>query len=301
MERALDELKQTYGRSNIVPLIYHKGDIFETSEVTERFRYYGVLGTPNTFFDGVENIQGFWSDIYDDFEAIVLDHLEDDPYITIDLSNSTWRDDGGTLDIHLEAQQDLPWDDVNVLVVLYEDVWLDEFTVRDILATEPVTISQSGETQDIRIDYIVDPELVPDIVPENAGIVVFLQSYATRQVLNACELSDLDVEIMPETVSVPMGTELDFTLDLQNITPYSQFFDVWIDLVLPNGEDYPGNPLIGPVTPSVPGDWSYGRDLSLPVPDEIPATDYRLRVGVGDMDQPDHWEYDLMTVTVTEK
>jgi hypothetical protein len=300
VEQALDELKQTYGRSNILPLIWHRGDYYETPEVMERFDYYGVTGVPNTFFDGVENIRGGYSWIYDDFEPIVLDHLEDDPYIAIDLSNSTMADAGGTLNIRLEAMQELPWDDVDVKVVLYEDGILDEFCVRDILATEQLTISLAGEIQEIQINYIIDPELVPPVIPENSGIIVFLQSYATKQVLNACELSMVDVEITPETTSVPMGTDLEFTVGLQNITPYGQSFDVWVDVVLPNGTEHPANPFIGPVSPSVPGDWSYSKNLSLHVPDGIPTLDYQLRVGVGVMDQPDHWQYDYMTFSVTE-
>jgi hypothetical protein len=301
VEEALDELKQNYGRSNIVPLVWHRWDNFETQEILKRFNYYDEIeGLPTTFFDGMDNIRGRWEGIYEDFEPVVLDHLEEDPYVAIDLSGSQIKDTGGTLNIRLEAIQELPLDDVDVYAVIYERELTDEFTVRDVLLMEPLTISQEGEIQEIQIDFIIDSELFPPVIPENAGIVVFLQSFSTKMVLNACELSNVDVEINPETAIISRGTDLDFRVDLQNATPYDQSFDVWVDVVLPDGNNHPAMAFKGPVQVSIPGEQGESGDLTLSIPDDLPTDDYRIRVGIGNYDQPDHWEYDYMRVSVTD-
>jgi hypothetical protein len=301
VEEALEELKQNYGRSNIVPLVWHRWDNFETLEIVKRFNYYDEIeALPTTFFDGMDNIRGRWDGIYDVFEPIVLDHLEEDPYVAIDLSGSQMKDTGGTLNIRLEAIQGLPLDDVDVYVVLYEKELTDEFTVRDVLLKEPLTISQEGEIQDVQVDFIIDPELFPPVKPENAGIVVFLQSFSTKRVLNACELSYVDVEVTPETAIISRGTDLDFTVDLQNITPFAQSFDVWVDVVMPDGNNHPAMAFKGPVPVNTPGEQGESGDLTLSIPDDLPADDYRIRVGIGNYDQPDHWEYDYMMVSVTD-
>ena len=302
-EAALEELENNYGPSSFVPLVWHVMDSLETSETLARYDYYGVSGIPDTYFDGSDEILGAWPGIYEDMEAIVLNHLTDDPYVAIDLSGSTFGPplhlgrEGGTVQIHTTVEQTIPWDDVKVFTVIYED-YVDGqymYTVRDVLPVESLSISQPGETRDFVKSFTLDPSWNP----ANVGVVVFLQSTGTKTVLNACKLSAVDAEITPETAIVPMGGNLDLTVDLTNITRYPQSFEAWLDVILPNGNEYPGNPYVGPVSLDLTSGQTLSQDLTLQIPDGIPAADYRLRVGVGNQGQPDHWEYDYMTVTVT--
>jgi len=302
-EMALEELENNYGPSNYVPLIWHVLDSLGTPETQARYDYYGVLGIPDTYFDGIDNINGAWPKIYDDFEEIILNHLDDDPFVAIDLSGSHFGPptdlgrEGGTVQIHLTVEQTIPWEDVQIFTIIYEE-YVDGqymYTVRDVLPVESLLISQPGETQDIVKSFNLDPSWNP----ADVGIIVFLQSVGTKVVLNACKLSEVDVEITPETATVPMGSNLNFTVDLRNITQYSQSFEAWLDVILPNGNEYQGNPYVGPLSLDLTSRQTPSQDLTLPIPNGIPAADYRLRVGVGNQGQPDHWEYDYMTVTVT--
>lgn len=302
-EMALEELENNYGPSNFIPLVWHVMDSLATKETEARYDYYGVLGIPDTYFDGVDNIPGAWPDIYDDMEEIVLSHLENDPYVAVDLSGSSFgppaniAPDGGTVQIHLTVEQTIPWEDVQLFTVVYEDSVYGQYmyTVRDVLPEESLTISQPGESQDFVKRFSLDPSWnAADI-----GIVVFLQSIGSRTVLNTCKLSDVDVEITPETATVPRGSDLNFTVDLTNITQYPQSFEAWLDVILPDGSEYQGNPYMGPISLYLDSHQAQSQDLTLPIPNGIPAANYRLRVGVGNQAQPDHWEYDYMTVTVT--
>jgi hypothetical protein len=285
----------------MVVLFYHVSDGYATSETESRANYYNVSGIPHSRIDGTSQIVG-GGNVKPLFENYINSHLNDEDYLGFDLSGSSIVQDGGTttinLNVHIEVLQDLDPDDTfnRVRYAVYESGILgEEFMVRDLLPIDNFNLTTAGET----VDY-VKSEVFTGNNPANMGVVVFVQSQTSKHVLNACELSFMDVEINPETTSVPMGTDLEFTVDLQNITPYSQSFDAWIDVILPNGNEHPANPFIGPVSPTVPGDWSHSRDLLLSIPDGIPTTDYQLRIGVGDLDQPDHWEYDYMTFTVTE-
>ena len=92
-----------------------------------RADYYGVSAIPDTYFDGIDNILGGWPGVYDDMEQIVINHLDDDPYVAIDLSGSSigplnrlGRSDG-TVQTRITLEQDVPWQDVKIVTVVYED------------------------------------------------------------------------------------------------------------------------------------------------------------------------------------
>ncbi len=290
-----------YGHADFVPLIWHVSDELSTSETQARSDYYGVTGIPDTYFDGTDDIIGGWPTVYDDMEQIVLSHLQDDPYVAIDLSGSSINETGGTVNAHLTVEQAIPWGDVKVFFVVYEDSVEGQymFTVRDLLPLEPLSISQVGQTQDITTTFTIDPGWPMGTNPQNVGVAVFLQSVGTQVVLNACTLSKVDAELSPETATVPLGGTLDATVDLTNITPWPQSFEAWLDVILPNGNEWSGNPYLGPVSLNLAGGQTISRDMAIPIPGGIPTGNYRLRLGVGDQARLDHWEYDYMDVTVT--
>jgi hypothetical protein len=290
-----------YGHSDMAVLFYHISDLYSVPESEARANYYYITGTPTAWFDGTDRVVGGGVPMRPYYEPIVTSHLQDDPYVTLDLSGSSIDDTGGTINLHVEVTKTITLSSVRVRYAIVESgvLYGESFLVRDMLADDNLTVSAVGETQDFVKTFTIDPGWYGNVTPENVGVVVFVQAHFSKEVLNAATLSNIDVEVTPETAVVPMGTDLNFNVDLTNITPWAQPFDVWLDVILPNGSEFGGNPYMGPFSLNFGGNQSISQPVTLPIPDGIPAADYRLRVGVGDHAQPDHREYDYMTVTVT--
>jgi hypothetical protein len=293
---------EDYGHQNMSVLFWHVSDSYATSETESRADYYGVGGIPDVWFDGVERILGGGTNMRPYYEPIINTHLGWDPYVSIDLSGSSMDETGGTVNIHLEVLQDIEIENPKVRTVVYQNNLIGEdFLVRDVLAHEDLTALNQGETQDIVKNFVIDPGWYGVVNPEDVGVAVFVQTEDWRVVFNSCDLSKVDVEITPESATVPMGTDLEITAHLTNITPWAQSIQAWLDVVLPNGNDLPSNPFMGPVSATLPGGASIDYPLTVSIPDGIPTVTYRLRLGVGDQaNSNDHWEYDYMSVTVTE-
>jgi hypothetical protein len=282
-------------------LTWHLSDSYATSETSARGSFYGVGGIPDVWFDGSERVLGGGTNMRPYYEPIITRRLDLEPYIAIDLSGSSIDENGGTVNIHLEVLQDITVSNPKVKTFIYQNDIIGEFwMVRDVLTDEDLTALNVGETQDIVKDFVIDPGWYGLVEPENIGAAVIVQSQSAKTVLNACDLSKIDVEITPETATVPMGTDLDITIHLTNITPWRQPVQLWLDVVLPNGTEYPRNPFEGPVDVNVPSGADIDYPMTISIPDGIPAADYRLRLAVGDQtNDAVHFEYDYMTVTVT--
>jgi hypothetical protein len=293
---------EDYGHQNMSVLFFHISDNYATQETESRASYYVILGTPTTVFDGTERVVGGGTNMRPYYEPIILDHLGDNPYVSIDLSGSTMDETGGTLNVHIEALQYIPYGNCKVRYYVYQaNIIGEDFMVRDVLDVDQLTIINAGETQDFVKDFVIDPGWYGVVNPEDIGVVAIVQSHNTKTVLNSADLSKVDVEITPESATVPMGTDLEITAHLTNITPWTQPIKAWLDVVLPNGNDLPSNPFMGPVSVNLPGGASIDYPLTVSIPDGIPTATYRLRLGVGNQDNSnDHWEYDYMALTVTE-
>jgi hypothetical protein len=291
-----------YGHSNMTVLFWHVSDSYATSETEARADYYGVGGIPDVWFDGVERVLGGGTYMRPYYEPIILRHLEEDPYVSIDLSGSSIDENGGTLNIHLEVLQTIGWTDCKVRCVVYQNNIIGEdFLVRDVLPLDDLTIRNVGETQDLVKPFVINQNWYGQVNAEDISVAVFVQSEYQKNVLNTCDLSKVDVEITPESATVPMGSDLDYTAHLTNITPWRQSIQTWIDAILPNGDEYGGNPIVEPVLKDLPGGATVDHDMTISIPNGIATGDYKLRLCVGEQSNPNnHWEYDFMTVTVTE-
>lgn len=290
-----------YGHSNMAVLFYHLSDSYTTSETNSRGTYYSVSGIPDVHFDGPQHVVGGGTNMYPYYQPIILDHVEDPPYVEIDLSGSSITETGGTLNVHLEALQQITQTNCVIqYVIIQEDIIGEDFLVRDLLTSDNLTITNPGQTQDIVKTFTINPGWYGGVNSEDIGAVVFVQSNWTKSVLNAATLSKVDVEITPESVTVPMGSDLNFTAHITNITPWVQPIRAWLDVVLPNGNDLPSNPFEGPVSLNLQANAVIDHPMTIAVPSGIPVGDYQLRLGVGNQtNSNDDWEYDYMTVTVT--
>ena len=92
----------------------------------------------------------------------------------------------------------------------------------------------------------------------------------------------LTIYLTPDTTTVPRSGELGVTYTLVNIEPDPWTFYLRSDVYLPNGEPYPGNPVIGPRKITLPGERNIQRHLTDTIPGKAPlgAYTYRSRIGL---------------------
>lgn len=292
---------EDYGHQNMCNLMWHLSDSYATSETSARGSFYGVSGIPDVWFDGSQRVTGGGTYMRPYYEPIIMSRLTYDPYISIDLSGSSIDENGGTVNIHLEVLQNITAQNPKVKTVIYQNNIIGEYwLVRDVLTDETLTALNVGETQDIVKDFVIDQGWYGVVNPEDIGVAVFVQSQNQRTVLNACDLSKVDIELTPETVTVPVGGDFDVIVHIMNITPWRQPVQLWLDVVMPNGNELPSNPFEGPVDVNVPGGADIDYPMTISVPNRAPTGNYRLRLGVGDQtNDVMHFEYDYITVTIT--
>ncbi len=101
----------------------------------------------------------------------------------------------------------------------------------------------------------------------------------------------VSVGLLPSRTTVSPGDVLEVTGSLLNHTDTLQNIEVWVDIYLPNGNPYPGNPLVGPLSiPFGPGAYLQ-RALNHRIPNNAPAGDYLyqavLNIGGGTVDITD--------------
>ncbi len=84
----------------------------------------------------------------------------------------------------------------------------------------------------------------------------------------------VSIALTPESATVPAGGVLSVNGSLLNHTGTAQTFTFHVDVYLPNGNPYPGNPLFGPFQLTMqPGGFASGT-LNHPVPAQAPLWDY---------------------------
>ncbi len=92
----------------------------------------------------------------------------------------------------------------------------------------------------------------------------------------------LQVQVTPQDTVVSQGSDLRFTVSVQNLSPDDALFEGWIDMLLPDGSPLPSNPVAGPVELLLNGQEALTRNISLSVPPTAPPdTGYQLRVRAG--------------------
>lgn len=108
----------------------------------------------------------------------------------------------------------------------------------------------------------------------------------------------LEMGLAPNALEVPRNGQLGYTGQLTNHAGQSQTMQVWGNVTLPSGIEYPGNPVIGPKTISL----NAGQTLSLPVTHPIPGVaplgTYTYTAAAGNY--PSAQESAVFTFTVTE-
>jgi hypothetical protein len=109
----------------------------------------------------------------------------------------------------------------------------------------------------------------PDGTPSEMGAFYFDQ------------FEPLKIYLTPDTTIISRTETLGVTYTLINILPNSQTFYLQSDVFLPDGEPYPGNPIIGPMKVTMPGDKNVQRHISHRIPGKafLGIYTYRSRIG----------------------
>jgi predicted outer membrane repeat protein len=119
------------------------------------------------------------------------------------------------------------------------------------------------------IDIGHPDSLDPDGTTRDMGMFYFDQS------------TPLTIYLTPDTTVIARPGELGVTYTVINIDPDPWTFDLRSDVFLPNGKPYPGNPIVGPMEITLPGEKNVQRHLSHPVPGKAPKGTYRYRCRIG--------------------
>jgi hypothetical protein len=105
---------------------------------------------------------------------------------------------------------------------------------------------------------------------------------ANRAVIATLAPLDMSVQVTPQDTVVAQGSELVFTVDLENLSAEQALFEGWVDIILPNGVPVPGNPYIGPIELLFDPGETISRTLSLTVPVDAPVVSgFQLLARVG--------------------
>lgn len=242
--------------------------------------WYGATGFPTCYFDGGDPYVGGSNFTYSQYRSRILNHLQDPAPISIELSGSIGTN-SGTIEAHIEVIDALTQPSLVVQFVIFENglVYDDtyNYVVRDMLPSQSLGIDQPGETADFSQDFtILGPWDETDI-----GVIVFVQSLTTKEVIQAAQLSKLITTWSPESPTVQRGTDLNMDVVVENITPWAQTADFWLDVELPNGEPYAGNPVMGPYNFTLPGNFLNTFHPSLHVPAGCPTWTFTFHGRVG--------------------
>jgi len=109
-----------------------------------------------------------------------------------------------------------------------------------------------------------------------------LAALATVAVLDTTQTgTPLSLALAPQISVIPRGGELIFSGTLSNTTNQTKSGEVWTEVILPNGQPYPGNPVWGPRYMNVPRYKVYQKDSDRTVPNNAPLGIYTYPAKTG--------------------
>jgi len=106
------------------------------------------------------------------------------------------------------------------------------------------------------------------------------------------------IALVPDQTSVLRGGNLGITITVTNSSSVSQTVQVWTEAILPNGNPYPGNPVIGPRTVTLSPNETKRKHITHHIPNNAPLGDYLYCGKVGTYPSPVD-DQDCFTFTVT--
>jgi len=107
----------------------------------------------------------------------------------------------------------------------------------------------------------------------------------------------LELSLDPDTAIVHRGGTLGYTATVTNLTGSTQTFQFWTEVVLPNGNPYPGNPVVGPRWVTLNPYQTKSGHVSHKVPNNAPLGTYTYTGKAGTYPS-DVWDEDSFNFEV---
>ena len=137
------------------------------------------------------------------------------------------------------------------------------------------------------------------LLPGTMDVTVTGRNYQPYE--GTCQITgagDINVYIVPDATTVPRGGQLGYTVTVANNSSSSVTLQYWTDIVLWNGNPYPGNPICGPYTITVPVGNTQGH-VTHTVPAHAPLQTYTCFGQIG-WHPDDVWAEDYFTFIIVD-
>jgi hypothetical protein len=85
----------------------------------------------------------------------------------------------------------------------------------------------------------------------------------------------ITLDLIPDQTSVPRGGNLTVTVTLTNKSTKEVKYDGWVDVTLPSGQSYPGNPIVGPASITLTPGQTRQLQLNHHIPSNAPLGNYK--------------------------
>ncbi|RMH70509.1 MAG: T9SS C-terminal target domain-containing protein [Gemmatimonadetes bacterium] len=213
---------EEYGPSEFIYVAYHTSDPYAIPDGDARWSsFYHSTAIPDTWFDGTENVLGGWDGCYDDYLDICEAHWAEESPILLELFGSITETEGQvTASVTLEETIE---DDANIHFEVVENhvIGARHFNnmLRQVLETEPLGISEAGETATFERTFTMDS----DWNYENIAVVVFIQRPATADPHNVYQAAYGTIEtLLPPAAIEGYVTDCDSELGLDVTSVYAE-------------------------------------------------------------------------------
>ncbi len=221
-DAALDSLALQLGEDSLAVLQYHVADAYETSETTARAEYYlNPIQLPYAWFDGTTSVHVVSSvpDAYSKYRDRINGRLAVPSPLTI-RSVVILDDTSGEVSSKITVVDAFTDEALRFYAVLYESE-LDEYNyvVRDMLPTEELSISSPGDSVEVLQTFSIDTLWNS----ENMGMVVFVQSDSTKQVLQSERIERLPTRVEGDRL-VTVEDEMSVRIQPNPFSNSVQFF-----------------------------------------------------------------------------
>ncbi len=162
-----------FDADEFVGITWYTGGSFGIPEGSSRFSWYGFSGTPSAMFDGTESVVGGASSgsMIGTYRPIVNSHLAVDSPITIMAGYATLGNEV-SISATIQSTATIPSGNYTINFVVVENGAHGALNLaREVLTSEPLTLSGPGESQAVSRSFTLNSGWNE----ENVRIVVFVQ------------------------------------------------------------------------------------------------------------------------------
>jgi hypothetical protein len=158
---ALRQMQTAYGKDRLVNLYWHVNDTYSTPETQARGTYYFVGGVPETDWDSVTECLGAPVDTATTkalYEPIYAARTADSTPVVV-RTRGFVKDDPDTswIEATFKAVEPVSYGPLRAQFVVYENLPLYPWSVRDVLPTAEFTLSAAGDSVTVLREFVVSP------------------------------------------------------------------------------------------------------------------------------------------------